>query len=116
MVLSANCDIGTAVAMADYILADAKSGAAMEAAYLNNAVPLVLLTVKESVEDWFYPEIKEVGLVVTPNDSLIEKISEYQIEKYQEERRKILESCYGKSDYPYLEDVISYLIDDKNRV
>lgn len=116
VVLSANCDIGTAVAMADYILADAKSGAAMEAAYLNNAVPLVLLTVKESVEDWFYPEIKEVGLVVTPNDSLIEKISEYQIEKYQEERRKILESCYGKSDYPYLEDVISYLIDDKNRV
>ncbi|MFR6393346.1 MAG: hypothetical protein ACLUN0_11060 [Roseburia sp.] len=67
--------------MADYILADAKSGAAMEAAYLNNTVPLALLTVREPVEDWFYPEIEKLGPVVTAKDSLTEKMAECQVEK-----------------------------------
>lgn len=116
VILPADCDIETAVAMADYILADAKSGAAMEAAYLNNTVPLALLTVREPVEDWFYPEIEKLGPVVTAKDSLTEKMAECQVEKNWEERKKILETCYGKPDYPYLEEVIHYLMDEKSRV
>lgn len=110
MVLGGNYDFEKATALADFILSDAKSGATLESLYLNQQTPAAFLSVRENINEWYYPEISMAAPVISNPDRLNEVIENYKLPDFIESRKNVILRCYGKSNYPYFKDNVSDLL------
>lgn len=110
MVLGGNYDFEKATALADFILSDAKSGATLESLYLNQQTPAAFLSVRENINEWYYPEISMAAPVISNPDRLNEVIENYKLSDFIESRKNVILRCYGKSNYPYFKDNVSDLL------
>lgn len=106
LTLSGNFSFAEAAMLADIAIIDAKSGASTEVPYINQNVKIVLLSMKNNIDEAYYPEIRRFAIVVNNEDDLIKAVK--KIDKYK--REEIMSLLYGDRDRDYLECAINEVI------
>lgn len=99
LVLEGNYSFSNASLIGDIVLADAKSGSAIEVSYLNNDVPLIMLSPQKDLKKYFYEDIFELGYLINDPNDIRDAIKEIiKEDKYKQARIAQLEYILGKSD------------------
>jgi len=94
--LDGNSLFSEAVFCADIVVADAKSGAGLEAIYLKS-VPAVFISLRERTEDDYYDYLFKIGGVITEPGTFQKKV----IDAYENEKvvdNQMVEFIYGLRD------------------
>lgn len=110
LVLEGNYSFENASVIADIIVADAKSGAGMEALYLNPFAQAILLIRHEDVEKNYFEDIRKLGPLVASGKDLKDALSQKNTHEEIINRNKLIEECYGKRTEDYVKKVISQMI------
>lgn len=61
VVLDGNYDFESVANVGDIRICDAKSGSAFECVFVNSKIPLILLSMHEKIDEYFYTDIFDVS-------------------------------------------------------
>lgn len=99
LVLEGNYSFSKSSLIGDIVLADAKSGAALEISYLNNDASLIMLSPQKDLTNYFYEDIFNLSLVINSPSQLKEAIIEtLQNDTFRKKRIEQLEYMLGAPD------------------
>lgn len=98
------------VNIADLVVADAKSGASLEAVYLNNSVKAVFLSNSTDVDGIYLKEIHRVAPIVTPVQNIMETIKCNNWGIIKQQRNEVIEDCYGNIEENYAETYVNEMM------
>lgn len=109
-VLDGNYDFGKAALIGDVVIADAKSGASFEVAYINNSVPIALLLKSEEEKEKYNDEMRECFSVINSSKQLRETINKLKNgDKHIAYRNNIVDKCLGLKNYDYMSIVLEFI-------
>lgn len=99
IVLEGNYSFSNAVIIADIALIDAKSGATCEVPYLGKDIPILYLSVRENLKEYFYDDIFEFGYLINKKEKMSEYLEKIEFfDKFAECRAKNIEYYMGPRD------------------
>ena len=110
-VLPGNYPFEKAASVADVVVADAKSGAGMEAVFLNPKSKIILLVKHENVLESYFDEINELGRLALTKEELLEHLREDDTEIARMSRITLVEECYGKKSENYVGNVVEKILE-----
>ena len=98
-VLDGNSSFSEAVLIADIALIDGKSGSSCEVPYLSNNLPIVYLSPRENLHEYFKEDIFSFGEFTNDPNRLYEKVLHtFKYDSYIEKRKSKIEYYLGKND------------------
>lgn len=106
--------------IADLIVADAKSGASLEAIYINNTADAIFLSNATDVDSVYMEQIHDIAPVVTSEHEFVNAINKSDWEVFKLKRKKLIEDCYGNKSVDYANKFVNKLLvrmreDEKSR-
>jgi hypothetical protein len=110
LVLEGNYDFGKAALIGDIAVADAKSGASFEIAYVNTNIPIVLVLKSKEDGKKYKDERWDYFSVVDNMLDLPGKVDELMKEDLLiQSRNSKIERCYGNKKYNYLPIILEFI-------
>ncbi len=110
LVLEGNYDFGKAALIGDIAVADAKSGASFEIAYVNTNIPIVLVLKSKEDGKKYKDEMWDYFSVVDNMLDLPGKVDELMKEDLLiQSRNSKIERCYGNKKYNYLPIILEFI-------
>ena len=112
LLLEGNSKFSDAAAIADIALIDGKSGSSCEVPYLNNDLPIVYLSPRENLKEFYKDEIFEFGVFINNPKELEKTVSNvFENDKFIKKRKRLIEFYLGKNDGKSTERTIKVLRD-----
>ena len=98
-VLEGNSKFSDAVLIADIALIDGKSGSSCEVPYLKPELPIVYLSPRDNLKEYFRPNIFEFGELINQPEQLRNSVLDvYKNDRFIKIRKKQIEYYLGKRD------------------
>jgi len=98
-VLEGNSNFSDAVVIADIALIDGKSGSSCEVPYLKSSLPIVYLSVRKDLQNYFKKDIFKFGRFINSPEKLTDTVlSTFKNDEYIKFRTKNMEYYLGKND------------------
>lgn len=112
LVIESNYSLGSIASIADIIIADAKSGASLEAIYVNNTANAIFLcnVTNAEIDTFYLKEIQKVAPMAVPGQSLLDIINGCDWSSINVSKNKIVEDCYGNKQKNYVEECVNDLM------
>lgn len=99
MVLEGNSNFSDAVIIADIALIDGKSGSSCEVPYLNNELPIVYLSPRENLHEFFKSDIFKFGEFINSPEKLFKTVNKvYKNDIFIPVRKKKIKYYLGLND------------------
>ena len=115
MVLQPEYGLDKFMFIGDLTVIDAKSGATLEATFLNDDMKMVWLLVSKDVRNLFWQEINNIVELVDNRDDLVDVVNKTMAEDdYIEYRKEHINQYFSKYDRKYLENVLMRIISANN--
>lgn len=109
-VLDGNYDFRKAAIIGDIVIADAKSGASFEVAYINSTIPIALLLKSENEKEKYNDEMWDYFNVINNPMNLRKALDAIRKDDDRIEcRNRIIAKCYGEKNYNYMPIVLEFI-------
>lgn len=108
-VLDGNYSFEDAVALADFTICDAKSGAATEVVYLKPQIKLLLIAVREDINASFCDIINDLSIVINEPNKIYDAVETVDKNNCFEKRSEAIHKIYGDKAYDYMFDLIKMI-------
>lgn len=110
VVLDGNFDFVKAALLGDVCIADAKSGASLEVAYINGNIPIALLFKTKDDDIKYSSEIKSNFTIINEPGKLKAVVDKIRYEDiFARNRDCIIRRCYGIKNYDYMPIIIEFI-------
>lgn len=99
IVLEGNYGFSNAAVIADIALIDAKSGATCEVPYLVKDIPILFLSVRKNLKEYFYDDIFEFGYLINKKEKILEYLKKIEtFDKFAQKRTQKISYYMGSCD------------------